>query len=84
MTAGTSAQLVIDTTGLMALGTDNLQSACFLRVLVQLNIRTTACHIGSDGNCAMLSGKGYDLRLALMELGVQDFMLNALLAEQSA
>ena len=84
LTTGTSAQLVVDTTGLMTLGTDNLQSACCLGVIVQLDIGTTACHIGSDGNRAMLACQGYDLRLALMELGVQDFMLNALLAEQSA
>ena len=84
LTSGTSSQLIVNTAGLVALGTDNLQSACFLRVLVQLNIRTTARHVGSDGNCAMLSGKGYDLCLTLMELRVQYLMGNALLAKQSA
>ena len=68
----------------MALGTDDFQSACCSRVIIQLDIGTTACHVRGDGNRAVLTGQGYDLSLALMELGVQDFMLDPLFAEQSA
>ena len=42
LTSGTSAQLVVDTAGLMALRTDDLQSACCPGFLIQLDIRTTS------------------------------------------
>ena len=84
LSAGTSAQLVVDTAGLMALGADDLQSAQLLGLVVQLDIRTTAGHVGGDGHGAVKACVRYDLRLQLVELGVQYFMRNTVLAQHIA
>ena len=73
----TSTELIVDTPRLMTLRANDLKPACFLGSFVQFNIRTTARHIRSNGNCAMHSRLGHDLRLNLMELCIQHFMLNA-------
>ena len=77
LTAGTSAQLVIDSSRLMALCADDLQSAQGSGLLVQLDIGTTAGHVGRDGHGAVYTGIGHDLRFHLMELRIQDFMRDA-------
>ena len=84
LTSASTTQLIIDTSGLVTLRTDNLQSACRLRLCIQLNIRTTACHVGSDGNCPMNTRICYNLRLQLMELRIQHLMLDAALVQHSA
>ena len=71
LTSGTTTQLVIDTTGLMTLGTDDLQSTGCSRFIVQLDIGTTTCHVGRDGNCTCHTGLCNDLCLQLMELRIQ-------------
>src|SRR5699024_3026280 len=63
LTSGTSAQLIVDTSGFMALRTDDLQTAGLSRHFVQLDIRTTARHVGGDGNGARLSGLSDDLQI---------------------
>ncbi len=77
LTSGTAAQLVVDTPRLVALRTDNHQTACRPCLLVKLDIRTTACHVGSDGHCTVLSGIRHDFRLKLMEFCVQYLVLDA-------
>ena len=84
LTAGTTAQLVIDTTGLMPLRTDDLQASGCLCFLVQLNIRTTTCHVGGNGHSTMNSGVSNDLRLSLMEFCVQYIVRDTPLGESSA
>ena len=77
LTSGTPAQLIVDTSGFMTLGTDDLETADFLRLVVQLDIRTTAGHVGSDGYRAVYTGIGYNLSLHLMEFGIQHLVRHA-------
>ena len=51
-------------------------------VAAQHNIGTTAGHVGGDGHGALLTGLGDDLGFALVLLGVQHIMLDALLLQQ--
>ena len=84
LTAGTTTQLVIDTAGLVTLGTDDLQTAGLFCLVIQLNIGTTACHVGGDGNGSVNTGILDDLSLQLMELRIQDIMLDALSFQHAA
>ena len=84
LSSGTTAQLIVNTSRFMALCTDNLQSARLFGYLIQLNIGTTTCHIGSNRNGTCLSGFCYNLSLFLMEFGVQYGVLDAFLAEHFA
>ena len=61
----------------MTLCTNDLQTAGCSCLVIQLDIGTTAGHVGSDGNCPMLSGFCDDLRLHLMILCVQHVMTDA-------
>ena len=76
LTAGTAAQLVIDTSGLMALSADDLETPELGNAFTQLDIGTTAGHVGGDGNCPHLTCFGNDLGLEFMELGIEDVMLD--------
>ena len=84
LSSGTAAQLIVNTSRLMALGTDDLQSSCRPRVVIQLDICTTAGHIRGNGHGAVLTGKSHDLGLALMEFCVQHFVRDALLTQKTA
>ena len=84
LTAGTTAQLVINTSGFMSLCTDDLQTACSFRLVIQLNIGTTPCHVGRDRHRTVLSGAGYNLSLFFMELRVQYRMRNSLALQHAA
>ena len=79
LTAGTASQLVINTSGFVTLCTDDLQTADFSCHVIKLNIRTTACHVGCNGNRSVYTGIGNDFRFQFMELGVQYLVRNALL-----
>ena len=68
----------------MALRTDNLKTAQCLGFLVQLNIRTTASHVGGNGNRTVDTCICYDFGLQLMELGIQHFMGNSLFSQHLA
>ena len=70
LTAGTPAQLVIDTSGLMPLRTDDHQAAGCLCFLIQLNIRTAARHVGGNRNRPVQARVRHDLCLLLMELRI--------------
>ena len=63
LTSGTTTQLVINSTGLMTLCTDDLQTTEFCHALAKLDIGTTTSHVGCDRNCTTLSGIGNDLSL---------------------
>ena len=67
LTSGTATQLIVNTSGLMTLSTDNHKTACCLCLFVQLDIRTTARHVGGDGNGSVNTGIGYDFRFQFME-----------------
>ena len=62
----------------MALCADDLKAAGFPCPIVQLDIGTTACHVGGNGHCLVDAGLGHDLRLQLMELGVENLVGNPL------
>ncbi len=84
LTSGTTTQLVINTSGLVTLGTDDLQSAGCSCLVIQLDIRTTTCHVGSNGYGAVYTGIRYDLRFQFVEFRIQDFVLDAALGQHSA
>src|SRR5699024_7490713 len=84
LTSGTSAELIVNTAGLMTLCTDDLQTAGFFRHIVQLDIGTTSCHVGGNGYGASLTRMGNDLRLQLMEFRVQHLMLDSLFLQHPA
>ena len=52
-----------------------------LGVAAEHDIGTTACHVGGDGDGAVLAGLRNDIRLALMMLRVQHGVLDALCLE---
>ena len=68
----------------MTFCTDDLQTSGSSGHFVQFNIRTTAGHVGSNGHVASFTGMGYDLRLFLMELGVQYLMRDSLSFQHTA
>ena len=76
LSSGTAAQLIVDTSGLMALCADNLEASGIPRIIVQLDIGTTAGHVRRNSDGAVHAGIGNDLRFHLMELGIQDVVLN--------
>ena len=77
LTAGTTAQLVVDSSGFMTLRADNPQSAGSSCLVVQLDIGTTTRHIGGNGDRSMLTRLLNDLRFQFVEFGIQDVMLDS-------
>ena len=55
----------------MTFRTDDGQTAGSFYFRAQLDVGTTACHIRSDGNRTAQTGFGYDVRLSLVQFGVQ-------------
>ena len=53
-------------------------------VTAELDIRTTSCHICSNGNCAQLTCLCNDLCFLFVELSVQHVMLDTLSLEKCA
>ena len=78
LTSGTSAELIVNSSGFMPLCADDLQTARCTRFLIQLDIRTTSRHIGSDRHRAVQSGICHDLRFHLMVFRIQDIVLDPL------
>ena len=76
LTSGTSAQLTVHTTALMALRTDDSETSGFLHLRRQLDIGTTTRHVGCYRHNARSARFGNDLRLLLVQLGVEDIMLD--------
>ena len=84
LSTGTTAQLVVNTARFMTLCSDDLQTTGCLRLIIQLDIRTTTRHIGCNGNCPVTTCLCDDLGFFFMELGIQYIVRNALFAEESA
>ena len=68
----------------MTLCTDDLQTACCPCIVVQLDIRTTSCHVGGNGDRAVESGVSDDRSLLLVVFGIQHVMFDAFLFEHAA
>ena len=81
LSAGTATQLVIDPSGLMPLRPDYKKAAGILRLLIQFDIGTTACHIGCNGDRIMNTGILDDGCLLFMELRIQHVMRDPLPAQ---
>ena len=84
LTTASAAQLVVDTSGLMPLRTDDHKPSCGPGFLIQLDIRTTARHVGCDGNRPVDTGVGYDLGLHLVELRIEHLVFYAAPFQQAA
>ena len=55
LTSGTSAKLIINTSGLMTFCTDDHQTTCISCHIIQLDICTTTSHVSGDRNCSCLT-----------------------------
>ena len=60
----------------MTLGTDDRQTSGFFDFRRQFDIRTTTCHVGSDGHYARTACFSHHLRLLLVQLRVKDVMFD--------
>ena len=78
-----SPQLEIDAAGVMAFGADDVEAAQFPDAGSQLDVGASSGHVGGDGDGAPLARPGHNLRLALVLLGVQDVVDDALPGEQT-
>ena len=74
LTSRTSSQLSVDTTRLVAFGTDDSQTAYLFHFGCELDVGTTPCHIGGDSYRAGSTRFGYYFRLFLVKLGVEDIV----------
>ena len=83
LTAGTTAQLVIDTTGFMAFRTEHMQTAEFSHSRSKSNVSTTTSHVRCNRHLVLVTGVLDDFSFAAMVLGVQDFVRNAFLFEHA-
>ena len=77
LTTGTTAQLVIDTSGFVTFCTDDLQTTQFGNTFAQLDIRTTTCHVCRNGNSIFLTCQCNDFRFLCMIFRIQYLMLDA-------
>ena len=84
LTSGTSTELIVNTSGLMTLCTDDFQTAGLSCHIVQLDIGTTACHVGCNRNSTCLTSLCNDLSLKLMELRIQYIVLDTFTTKHSA
>ena len=79
----TAGELAVDSPGFVPLGADNVQSAQLGDAVAQLDVGTSAGHVGGHRHPALLAGLRDDLGLDLMVLGVQDLVLDPLRLEQA-
>ena len=71
LTAGTAAQLVVDTAALVAFGAEDVQAAEFDDAFPELDVRTAPRHVGGDGHLAGLTGLRDDFGFLRVVLGVE-------------
>ena len=71
LTSRTTTQLTVNTTRLVALGTQNCQTTRSLNLVAELDVGTTTRHIGSDGNLTRTTSLGNDLSLLLVLFSIQ-------------
>ena len=76
LTSGTATQLPVHTAAFMTFRTDNGQTAGLAHLVTQLDIRTTAGHVGGNRHRAALSCLGHDIRFLLMEFRIQHVVGN--------
>src|SRR5256712_5711279 len=81
LAAGTPAELVVDTAGLVALGADDVEAALRDDAGPQEDVDAAAGHVRRERHRAVLSGVRDDECLALVVLRVQDLALDAVSLE---
>ena len=77
LTSGTSSELSVNTAAVVTGCADDGKTAGLLHLRRELDIGTTACHVGGDGHVAGETGVGNDFGLAGVLLGVEDIGLDA-------
>src|SRR5262249_39779775 len=70
LTAGTSAELVVDAAGLVSLGAEDVEAAQFADALAELDVDAASGHVRRDRDRVRLAGLGDDPGLALVLLRV--------------
>ena len=78
LAAGATAELVVDAARLVALGADDVQTAGLGDAGAEDDVGAAAGHVGGDRHRLRLTGLGDDRRLALVLLGVEHLVRNAL------
>ena len=82
LTTCTTTQLTVHTTALVTLGTNDSQTTCILHLFSKLDIGTTTCHVGSNGNNTWTTCLSHHVRLVLVQLSVEDIVLDLAEGEQ--
>ena len=83
LTAGTTAQLVVDTARFMAFRTEHMQTAEFSHSRSKRNISTTTSHVRCNRHLVLVACILDDFSFAAMVLGVQDFVRDTFLFEHA-
>ena len=68
----------------MTLCTNNLQTACSFGIIIQLDIRTTSCHVRCDRNRSMHTCICNDLSFFFMVFCIQHIMLDSFFFQHPA
>ena len=80
LTTGTTTQLTVYATTLVALGTDDGETTGSLHLVGELDVSTTTSHVGSDGHGTQSVHAAtclcHDVCLLLVELGIQYVVRN--------
>ena len=83
LTPRAAAQLVVDAPALVALGAQHVEAAELGHARPELDVDAAAGHVGGDGHRAGKPGVLDDLGLALVLLGVEDVVLDAVPLEHA-
>ena len=75
-------QLPVDACGIVKLGADDVQTAQFFDVAVQLNIGSAASHVGRHNHFPPLAGLTHDRGLCRVAVGVEDVVFNSRVGQQ--
>ncbi len=75
-------QLAVDAGGIVHFGANDVQSAEFLDMVLELDVGAAAGHVRGDGHFVLQAGAGDDIGLLLDLMGVEDLVLDLPLGEQ--
>ena len=84
MSAASAAELVVDSSCLVAFGAEYVQTADFRHAGAKFNVRASACHICCDSHIAphsavapfvLMAGLGYNGGFSFMVFGVEQLVV---------
>ena len=84
LTTGTASQLTVHTARLMTLRTNNGKTTRLFHLGGELNVGTTTCHVGSNGNSAFAPCLSHDVGFSLMQLSIEHVVFDLTQREHSA